>query len=177
MLGRVFARDIWFPLIYCERSFGSNPFRAKPDISAIWITFSWLPAHSCMCIDQQSNIWANVTHADLYRHRASPGHKELKYCRSLVIYQTLVTSYLRIYSDVIMGAMASQITSVSIVCSTVCSQIKENIKTLRHWPLWGESTGHRWIPLTKGQWRGKCFHLISDVIIDKSGNTYKEIIT
>ena len=26
------------------------------------------------------------------------------------------------------------------------------------WPLWGESTGDRWIPLTKGQWRGKCFH-------------------
>ena len=21
-------------------------------------------------------------------------------------------------------------------------------------PFWGESTGHRWIPLTKGQWRG-----------------------
>ena len=33
------------------------------------------------------------------------------------------------YSDVIMGAMASQITSVSIV--------------------WWEFTGHRWIPLTR----------------------------
>ena len=40
-------------------------------------------------------------------------------------------------SDVVMGAMASQITDVSIVCSTVCSyvhtQIKENIKTPLHW--------------------------------------------
>ena len=26
---------------------------------------------------------------------------------------------------------------------------KENIKAPRHWPLWGESTGDRWIPLTK----------------------------
>ena len=28
-------------------------------------------------------------------------------------------------------------------------------------PLWGESTGDRWIPLTKGQQRGKCFHLMT----------------
>ena len=33
----------------------------------------------------------------------------------------------------------------------VRAQIKENIKALRHWPLWWESTGNRWIPLTKGQ--------------------------
>ena len=38
------------------------------------------------------------------------------------------------------------------------AQIKESIKALRHRPLWGESTGDRWIPLTKGQWRGKCIH-------------------
>ena len=30
-------------------------------------------------------------------------------------------------------------------------QIKENIKAPRHWPLWGEFTGDRWIPLTKSQ--------------------------
>ena len=27
--------------------------------------------------------------------------------------------------------------------------------------LWGESTGHRWIPLTKGKWRGKYFRLMT----------------
>ena len=31
------------------------------------------------------------------------------------------------------------------------SQIKENIKAPRHRPLWGEFTGHRWIPRTKDQ--------------------------
>ena len=41
------------------------------------------------------------------------------------------------------------------------AQIKENIKPPRHWSLWGEFTGHRWIPRTKGQWRGKCFHLMT----------------
>ena len=41
-----------------------------------------------------------------------------------------------------MDTMASQITSLTIVYSTVYSgqtQIKENIKALRHWPLWGNS--------------------------------------
>ena len=28
---------------------------------------------------------------------------------------------------------------------------KKKIKTPRHWPLWGEITDDRWIPLTKGQ--------------------------
>ena len=51
-----------------------------------------------------------------------------------------------------MSAMAPQILSVSNACSTVIgAQIKENIKALRHWHLWGECTGNRWIPLTKGQ--------------------------
>ena len=40
-----------------------------------------------------------------------------------------------------MSAMASQINSLTIVYSTVFQgQIKENIKALRHWPLWGEFT-------------------------------------
>ena len=36
-----------------------------------------------------------------------------------------------------MSAMASQITGVSVVYSTVCL---ENIKAPRHWPLWGHSS-------------------------------------
>ena len=31
------------------------------------------------------------------------------------------------------------------------TQIKENIKAPRHWPLCGEFTGDRWIPRTNGQ--------------------------
>ena len=56
------------------------------------------------------------------------------------------------YSDVIMGAMASQITSLTIVHSTVYSGAdQENIEALRHWPLCGEFTGDRWIPRANGQ--------------------------
>ena len=58
-------------------------------------------------------------------------------------------------NSVIMSVMASQITSLAIVYSTVCSaQIKENIKSPCHRPLCGEFTGDRWIPRTKGQLRG-----------------------
>ena len=40
------------------------------------------------------------------------------------------------YNDVIMNTMVSQITGVSIVCSTVFkAQIKEHIEAPRHWPL------------------------------------------
>ena len=57
------------------------------------------------------------------------------------------------YSDVMMATMASQITSLTIVYSTVYSgadQRKKN-KAPRHWPLCGEFTGDRWIPRTNGQ--------------------------
>ena len=51
-----------------------------------------------------------------------------------------------------MGAMASQITSLTIVYSTVYQTADQRkIKSSRHWPLWGEFTGDRWIPHTKGQ--------------------------
>ena len=45
--------------------------------------------------------------------------------------------------------------------SFIQTQIKENIKATRHWPLCGEFTGDRWIPRTNGQLRGKCFHLMT----------------
>ena len=46
----------------------------------------------------------------------------------------------------------------------VHAQIKENIKAPRYWPLWGESTADRWIPLTKDQLSGKSFPF-DDVIM------------
>ena len=49
------------------------------------------------------------------------------------------------HSDVIMGAMASQINSLTVVITEpfIQAQIKENIKAPRHWPLWGEFTDNR----------------------------------
>ena len=51
-----------------------------------------------------------------------------------------------------MGTVASQITSLTIVYTTLYSaQIKVNINAPRHWPLCGELTGDRLIPRTNGQ--------------------------
>ena len=41
-----------------------------------------------------------------------------------------------------MSAMASQITSLTIVYLVVYPGRDEKIKAPRHWPLWGEFTGH-----------------------------------
>ena len=55
------------------------------------------------------------------------------------------------YIDVIMGAMATQITSLTIVHSTIYwGTDKKNIKAPCHWPLCGEFNGARWIPRTNG---------------------------
>ena len=52
------------------------------------------------------------------------------------------------YTDVIMGTIAPQITSLTRVYSTVYSDAdKKNITAPRHWPLCGD----RWIPCTNGQ--------------------------
>ena len=41
------------------------------------------------------------------------------------------------------------------------------MKVPRHWPLWAESTDERWVPLTKGQQRRKCFHLMVSLCTKK----------
>ena len=58
---------------------------------------------------------------------------------------------------VIMSAMASQITGVSIVCSTDIRkhQISPSLAFVLGIHRW------QWIPRTKGQYRGKCFHLMT----------------
>ena len=54
------------------------------------------------------------------------------------------------YNDVIMSAMACQITSLTIVYPPfIQAEIRENIKAPCHWPLYGEFTGDQWIPRTK----------------------------
>ena len=66
------------------------------------------------------------------------------------------------YIDVIMTKMASQITSLTVVYSTVYSDADQrkhqSFASLAF--VWGIHRD-RWIPRTKGQLRGKCFHLMT----------------
>ena len=73
-----------------------------------------------------------------------------------------VRNFIFHYDDVIMTAMASQITSLMIVYSTVYSgayQRKHRSSASLAF-AWGIHRD-RWIPGTKGQLRGKCFHLMT----------------
>ena len=66
------------------------------------------------------------------------------------------------YIDVIMTTMASQVTSLTVVYSTVypdADQRKHQSSSSLAF-VWGIHRS-RWIPRTKGQWRGKCFHLMT----------------
>ena len=70
--------------------------------------------------------------------------------------------YIPHYADVIMTKMASQITSLAVVYSTVYSdadQIKHqsSVSLAFVWRIHRD----RWILRTKGQLRGKCFHLMT----------------
>ena len=66
------------------------------------------------------------------------------------------------YSDVIVGTIASQITSLTIVYSTVYSDTDQRkYQSSASLAFVREFTGDRWIPRTNGLWRGKCFHLMT----------------
>ena len=55
------------------------------------------------------------------------------------------------YNDVVMSTIAYKIIGVSIVCLTVCSGAGERkYQSSAYLDFLRESTGHRWIPLTKG---------------------------
>ena len=65
------------------------------------------------------------------------------------------------YDDVIMSAIASQITSLTIVYSIVYSDQSKHQSSASLAFVWGIHRGPRWIPRTNGQLRGKCFHLMT----------------
>ena len=66
------------------------------------------------------------------------------------------------YRDVIMGTIASQITSLTIVYSIVYSDLDQRKhQSSASLAFVGGIHRDRWIPRTKGQLRGKCFHLMT----------------
>ena len=66
------------------------------------------------------------------------------------------------YNYVIMTTVASQITSRTVIYSTVCSHAdqRKHQSSASLAFVWGIHRD-RWIPRTKGQLRGKCFHLMT----------------
>ena len=75
------------------------------------------------------------------------------------------------YDDVRMGAIASQITSLAIVYSAFYSGVdqrkRQSSASLAF--VWGIHRD-RWILRTKGQLRGKCFHLMTSSCSEATGS-------
>ena len=66
------------------------------------------------------------------------------------------------YNDIIMSAMASQITSLRIIYSTLYSGADQRKHQSSASLAFGRGIHHdRWIPPTRGQKCGKCFHLMT----------------
>ena len=87
----------------------------------------------------------------------------------------LLHSILPHFSDVIMDKIASQITSLTVVYLTVYSDAHQrkhqsSASLAFEWGIHRD----RWIPRTKGQLRGKCFHLMTSSWI--SLNTYRLVM-
>ena len=74
------------------------------------------------------------------------------------------------YNDVIMTTIAPQITSLAVVYSTVYSDAdqRKHQSSASLAFVWGIHRD-RWIPRTKGQLRGKCFHLMTSSCLSLSG--------
>ena len=57
--------------------------------------------------------------------------------------------------------MTSHERHLTVCLTAYMDRLQRNIKVCVTGSLWGEFTGNRWIPLTKGQSRIKCFHLMT----------------
>ena len=105
------------------------------------LTGVWLFIHADMKVNTNVKLLAFYMHALLSRSKTLV---EVPLIEERWIYF--------IYCDVTMGAVASQITSLTIVYPTVYSGADQRkYKAARHWLLCGEFTGDRWIPRTNGQ--------------------------
>ena len=143
-------------VIYCT-------FAIRGDRFLIWLKINlrtgkqlhilldmWLPIHAEIeynHVDKMNHDWLHLVCNTLLMHSFII-HPESLSCilgiciKSIIFINSLWT--FSHYSDVIMGTMASQIISLTIVYSTVCSgPDQRNSKAPHHWLLWGEFTGDR----------------------------------
>ena len=147
---------VWFLFIYREG--GCSPF-------AVSLIGDYFPATM------------RATALGFYNLGIYVGYS-LAFALGTAISAALVRMNSKHYDDVTMGAIASQITGLGIVYSAVYSDADqrkhESSASLAF--VWGIHRD-RWIPRTKGQLRGKCFHLmmsswihmLSGLVIIRSG--------
>ena len=112
---------------------------------------------SCIYHGKPLSMWMKITRIYLDHHTPKAKQNMVKTWAYFTMYIRYQCNYVY-HNDVIMGAIASQITSLTIVYSIVYSdtdQRKHQSSTSLVFP------GDRWIPCTNGQLRGICFHLMT----------------
>ena len=131
-------RDRWIP-----RKKGQLRGKWFHLMTSSWVTWFLKPQ---LMINRIAYQWSDM-------HRSMTNDVDAKYL-----------FLLNHYSDVIMGTIASQITSLTIVYSTVYSDAdhRKHQSSASLAFVWGIHRD-RWIPRTKGQLRGKWFHLMTSL--------------
>ena len=128
-----------------------NTFSIYQDIAAfMYELFSWLCTHYCSLNDFTILVL-------IYPH---PERRDIV-AFMYALYSWLCTHVFH-YGDVIMTTIASQTTSLTIVYSIVYSDAdqRKHQSSASLAFVWGIHRD-RWIPRTKGQLRGECFHLMT----------------
>ena len=144
----------WHPVAW--GGFGVEDDAISRKHREIWI---W---HVCAWITEIPSLFWCLTGSLWFRHTNVSTEPNVCYKNCHVAHWGIcaisllrINSFVQIhYNDVIMSAMASQITSLTIVYPAVYSgadQRKHYTKAPRHWPLCGEFTGDLWIPHTNVQ--------------------------
>ena len=145
-------------------SWYGNAFRVAGPLRGESIGYRWFPSHRA----RNAESWCLLC---CWCYQVIKQTSDLQ-----VIWETKTSMWRQCHnSDVIMGTMASQITSLTIVYSTVYSVAdQENIKAPRHWPLWGEFSVDRWIPRTNDQSLNaeNVSILLRHQVIDKACGSY-----
>ena len=112
------------------------------------------PLEIVMHIYNELRCWFSISPVDMSQYHVCPrfewfrviaytvDKRTARYHNTYCLNKRLSYYREQYHNDAIMSLMASQITILAIVYSTVYSgTVKENIKAPRHWPLCGEFTG------------------------------------
>ena len=77
------------------------------------------------------------------------------------------------YDDVTWTPRSIKSPEFDCLFNRLCGPTSKKHQSTHYWPFARESSGHRWIPLTKGPLCGKSFHLMTSSWILSTGQSFR----
>ena len=150
-----YAHGFCFAVLCCGYTLTYFPISIRLTSLALWQSND-CPNASKATLMNMDKYFMWIHYERFHNHNKAKHNKTVctflgTYCIERVLIQSTKHCEPGTYNDVIMSVKASQITSLTIIYSTVQAQIKENTKAPCHCPLCGEFTGNRLIFRTNGQ--------------------------